>query len=139
MTQEHTIAIVEPTLDGETTLEYARQAVERGGRASVIVLLGKETVDGIAAFADAENLTFPDGREIYMDRLAQNYSDMFNGKEHVTIVADGPSANRVVFDRASREGATTVVMPQRLVNRRKWKSAVAKSPVPVMVTPTKAA
>jgi hypothetical protein len=74
-----------------------------------------------------------------MERLAHNYSEIFHGKERVTIVTDGPEANRLVFDRASRDGATAVVMPQRLVSRRKWKSSVAKSPVPVVITPTKAA
>ena len=139
MIQEHTIAVVEPSLDGETTIRYAKEAVDRGGRASIIVLLGTDTTDGIAAFAKAENLTFPDGREIYMDRLAHNYSEIFNGKEQVTIVADGAHANRIVFERAARDGATTVVLPQRLVSRRKWKSAVAKSRVPVMITPPRAA
>ena len=137
--QEHTIAVVEPALDGDTTLEYANQAVERGGRASVIVLLGRKTVAGIAAFAESEDLTFPDGREIYIHRLARDYSMLFNGREQVTVVADGHDANRVVFDRASREDATTVVVPQRLVNRRNWRSSVAKSPVPVVITPPKAA
>ena len=139
MSQEHTIAVVEPALDGETTIQYAKEAVDRGGRASIIVLLGTDTTDGIAAFAEAENLTYPDGREIYVERLAHNYSEIFHGKERVTIVADGPDANRLVFDRVSRDGATAVVMPQRLVSRRKWKSSVAKSPVPVVITPTKAA
>ena len=139
MSQEHTIAVVDPALDGETTLDYAKQAVEHGGRASVIVLFGRDTVAGIAAFAEAENLSFPDGREIYVDRLARQYSEAFNGKEQVTIVTDGHDANRLVFDRASREDATTVVLPQRLVSRRNWRSSVAKSPVPVVVAPTKAA
>ena len=139
MSHEHTIAVVEPALDGEATIEFAKEAFDRGGRATIIVLLGTDTVDGIAAFADAEDLTFPDGREIYMDRLAHNYSEIFNGKERVTIVADGPDASRAVFDRVNRDGATSVVVPQRLVSRRRWKSSVAKSPVPVVITPTKAA
>lgn len=137
--QEHTIAVVEPALDGDTTLRYAKQAVERGGRASVMVLLGRETVAGIAAFAESEELTFPDGREIYLNRLARDYSELFDGREQVTIVADGHNANRVVFDRAGQDDATTVVVPQRLVNRRSWRASVAKSPVPVVITPTKAA
>lgn len=139
MSQQHTIAVVEPALDGDITVEYAKEVVERGGRASVIVLFGRDTFDGIAAFAEAEDLTFPDGREIYMDRLARSYSEIFNGREQVTIVADGPDASRAVFDRVNRDGATTVVVPQRLVSRRRWKSSVAKSPVPVVITPTKAA
>ena len=137
--QEHTIAVVEPVLDGDTTLHFAKQAVERGGRASVMVLLGRETVAGIAAYAEAEDLTYPDGREIYIKQLARNYSELFDGREHVTIVTDGHNANRVVFDSASKEEATTVVVPQRLVNRRGWRASVAKSPVPVVIAPPAAA
>lgn len=137
--QEHTIAVVEPSLDGESTIRYARQAADRGERASVVVLLGPETKANIAAFAHAENLTLPDGWEIYMERLAENFSTLFNGKENVTIVTDGPDADRVVFERASREAATSLVVPQRLVGRRRWKSSVAKSEIAVLVAPAKAA
>jgi hypothetical protein len=137
--QEHLVAVVEPTLDGELPVDIARQAFDRGGRATVILLIGKETVANIAAFADAEDLTFPDGREIYLERIAELYSEIFNGKERVTIVADGPEANRVVFDRATRDAATSVVVPQRLVNRRNWKTSVTKSTIPVVVAPAKAA
>ncbi|MDJ0953269.1 MAG: hypothetical protein QNJ81_06280 [Acidimicrobiia bacterium] len=135
--QEHTVAVVEPTLDGELPVEYARQASDRGGVATVILLIGKETVANIDAFAKSEDLSFPDGREIYLERIADHYSEIGNGR--VTIVADGPNANKVVFDRATLQDATSVVVPQRLVNRRNWKSSVAKSPVPVVVAPPKAA
>jgi len=137
--QEHLIAVVEPTLDGEMPVQIARQALDRGGRADVILLIGKETVANIAAFANAENLTFPDGREIYLERIADLYSEIFNGEGRVTIVADGPDANRVVFDRVARDAATSVVVPQRLVKRRNWKSSVTKSTVPVVVAPPRAA
>ena len=136
---EHLVAVVEPTLDGELPVEYAKQALERGGRATVILLIGKETVANISAFADSEDLTFPDGREIYMERIADLYSEIFNGKDNVSIVIDGADANRIVFDNAARQEATSVVVPQRLVNRRNWKSSVAKSTVPVVVAPPKAA
>lgn len=137
--QEHTIAVIEPTLDGELPVEYARQAFDRGGRATVILLIGKETVANIAAFAEAEDLPFPDGREIFLERVADLYSEIFQGKEQVTVIADGRSANRTVFDRVARDAATSVVVPQRLMNRRSWKSSVAKSTVPVVITPARAA
>jgi len=137
--QEHLIAVVEPTLDGEAPVEFAKEAFDRGGRATVFLLIGKETVNNIAAFADAEDLTFPDGREIYLERIAELYSEIFNGKGSLTIVADGPEANRIVFDRVAREAATSVVVPQRLANRRNWKASVSKANVPVVLTPPKAA
>lgn len=137
--QEHTIAIVEPTLDGESTIDFAKQTVDRGGRATVVVLVGRGTQDAVAAFASSEELTLPDARQIYMERLAQTYAERFSGTEKVTIVADGHHANRIVFATAAQSKATSIVMPQHLVTRRKWKTSVAESQIPVLIAPPRAA
>ncbi len=109
----------------------------RGGDATVIVLLGRETVANMNAFARAEDLTDADGREIYLERLTEMYSELFGNR--VQFVTDGWHAERVVFDQARRGQATSVVVPQRLVSHRNWKSAVRKSQVPVQLAPPKAA
>jgi hypothetical protein len=135
--KEHTLAVVEPSVDDDTTVDIARETVARGGEATIIVLLGRKTAANIAAFADSENLGIADGREIYLDRLAASYTSLFGNR--VRFVEDGPRAERVVFDEAARGHATSVVMPQRLVGHRNWKSAVSKSQVPVLLAPRKAA
>ncbi len=137
--QEHTIAVVEPTLDGESTIAVARDAVSRGGgRATVVVLLGRQTIAAIEAFANAEDLSFPDAREIYIDRLTDTYAAQFpEGTD--TIVTDRSSASRFVFEAAARADATSVVVPQRLAAQRNWKTSVTRSRVPVLITPPKAA
>jgi hypothetical protein len=137
MNKEHTLTVVEPTLDGDSSIDLAKETRARGGDATIVLLLGRETTANIEAFAKAEDLTFADGREIYFQRLAETYENLSGGK--VTFVLDGPSANRWVFDEAARSHATSVVLPQRLVNRRSWKSSVAKSQVPVLLAPPKAA
>lgn len=137
--QEHTIAVVEPTLDGETTIDLAKQAVDRGGRATVVVLVNRKTRAAVAAFAHSEELTLPDAWEIYTERLSQAYSDRFSGGGKVTLVTNRRDANRVVFNTAARDEATSIVMPQRLVTRRNWKSSVAKSQIPVLIAPPRAA
>ncbi len=137
--QEHMMAVVEPTRDGEATIEVAKQVVDRGGRATVLVLVTRDTVADIAAFAEAEDLRLPDAREIYAERLADVYSSRFGDHEVATIVTDGRRAGQIIFDTAGEVAATTVAMPQRLATRRGWRASVARSQVPVLITPPKAA
>jgi hypothetical protein len=129
------VAVVEPAIDGDTTIELAQTVVDRGGRATVVVLMSRKTIAAIEAFADAEDLHFADAREMYIERLAADYSARFGGQLTVTIVTDRTDANHVVFEAAARDSATSVVMPQRLVNRRNWKTAVARSQIPVLIAP----
>lgn len=135
--KEHTLAVLEPSIDDGTTVDIARETLARGGDATIMVLLGRATAANIAAFADSENLGIADGREIYLDRLAASYMGLFGNR--VRFIEDGPRADRVVFDEVTRGHATSVVMPQRLVGHRNWKSSVSKSQVPVLLAPRKAA
>lgn len=137
--QEHVVAVFEPTLDGETTIDLARQVVDRGGRATVVVLLTRDTLNEIAGFAEVEGMTFPDAREIYSARLAESYSTLFGGETTNTIFTESTHANRIVFEIAATDGATSVAMPQRLVAKRGWKTSVVRSQVPVLIAPKAAA
>jgi hypothetical protein len=137
--QEHMVAVVEPARDGESTIELAQQVVDRGGRATVLVVVTRDTVTDIAAFAEAEELRFPDAKEIYVERLAEVYSSRFGDHEVATIVTDHREPNRVAFDTAGKVAATTVAMPQRLATRRGWRASVARSQVPVLIAPPRAA
>ena len=71
-TQEHIVAFVEPTLDGESALKIAQETVKDGGRATVVVLVSRQTMTDVRAFAESENLTVPDATAIYFDRLGFN-------------------------------------------------------------------
>jgi hypothetical protein len=136
--QEHIVAVVDPTVDEDTTLDLAQEVVDRGGLVTVMVLASRDTVAGMAAFANSEDLTVPDGAEIYLERLAMQYTERFNGQAAATILT-GADASRSVFATAARNAATVVAMPQRLAGRRGWRSSVAKSPIPVLIAPPKAA
>lgn len=138
-TQEHIVAVVEPTRDGESTIDLAKQVVDRGGRATVVVLVTRDTVAHIAAFAEAEELTYPDAKEIYVERIADVYSSRFGNHEAATIVTSRPDASQVVFDTVASAAATTVAMPQRLATRRGWRASVSSSLVPVLIVPPTAA
>jgi len=138
-TQEHIVAVVEPTLDGEATIDIARDTVDRGGRATVVVLVSRRTMSDVRDFAESENLTVPDASEIYFERLAETYANRVGSNETVAIVTESVSSGRSVFETAVRVGPTTIAMPQRLANRRGWRPAVASSDVPVLIAPAPAA
>lgn len=136
--QEHIVAVVDPAMKDDSTLDLAKEVADRGGRVTVMVLASRETVAGMNAFARSEELTLPDAAEIYLERLAMQYTERFGGQGAATVLT-GVDASRFVFATAARDAATVVAMPQRLTTRRGWRNSVAKSPVPVIIAPRKAA
>ena len=134
-TQEHIVAVVEPTRDGESTLGIAHDVVSNGGRATVVILISRKTMSDVRAFAESENLTVPDASEIYFERLARTYSSMVGSSDTSAVITENAWSARSVFDLASRIRPTSIVMPQRVANQRGWRSSVARSAVPVLITP----
>jgi hypothetical protein len=138
-TQEHVVAFVEPTLDGESTLEVAQETISSGGRATVVVLVGRQTMTDVRAFAESENLTVPDATAIYFERLADTYSSKLGNDDASVVITESVYAGRHLFDVANRVEPTTIVVPQRLASRRGWRAFVGRSEVPVLITPPPAA
>lgn len=134
-TQEHVVAFVEPTRDGESALTAAQETVDNGGRATVVVLLTRQTMTDVRAFADSENLTVPDASAIYFERLADTYAARLGGDDTSAVVTESAYAGRHLFDVAAKANPTKIVMPQRLANRRGWRAFVGRSEVPVLITP----
>ena len=134
-TQEHIVAFVEPTLDGEAAFEVAQETISSGGRATVVVLVSRQTMSDVRDFAESEDLTVPDATEIYFDRLAATYSSRLGNDQASAVVTESAYSGRYLFDVASRANPTTIVMPQRLASRRGWRSFVGRSEVPVLITP----
>lgn len=137
--QEHVVAVVEPTRDGEVTLDIAQEVIERGGRATVVVLVTRKTMSDIGAFAESENLTVPDASEIYFERLAEMYASRIGSPDTSAVVTQSASSSRVVFETAASVRPTSIAMPQRFANRRGWRASVARSEVPVLIAPAIAA
>ena len=138
-TQEHIVAVVEPTRDGEATIDIAQEVVRRGGRATVVVLVTRKTMSDISAFADSESLTVPDASEIYFERLAETYASRIGSPDTSAVVTESASSGRVVFETAASVRPTSIAMPQRFANRRGWRASVARSQVPVLIAPPIAA
>lgn len=137
--QEHIVAVVESTRDEDSILDLARQVVNRGGRATVVVLVHSTTDRDMRLFAGAENLTVPDAREIYLERLSRNYSSRVGGVDTSVIIAEGDYSGRSVFASAEKVGPTTIALPQSLAHRPGWRGPVARSRVPVVIAPGRAA
>ena len=133
--QEHIVAVVEPDRDGETTLDIARDVVDRGGRATVVVIMTNKAMKGVRDFAASENLTVPDASEIYLDRLAEAYANRIGSPDRSAVMTVSPSSGRTLFEKATRMRFTTVAMPQKVANRRGWRGPVSRSQVPVLITP----
>ena len=134
-TQEHVVAFVEPTRDGEAALKVAQETVSNGGRATVVVLLSRQTMTDVRAFADSENLTVPDASAIYFERLADTYAERLGGDDTSAVVTESVYGGRHLFDVATQVNPTKIVVPRRLANRRGWRAFVARSDVPVLITP----
>ncbi len=100
--QEHIVAVVDSTHEEDSTLNLARQVVDRGGRATVVVLVNGTTTSDIRRFAEAENLTVPDARAIYLERLSRMYSSRVGGLNTSAIVAERDYSGRSVFASAEK-------------------------------------
>ena len=136
--QEHIFAVVEPTEEGEATLDLARQVVARGGKATLAIILTRQATDDMRAFSESENLGFGQGSAIFTDRLSATYSSRVGG-DTVTMIAAEDDAGRELLHAAGRANATTIAIPQRLMVQRAWRIPLGRSTVPVVIAPRRAA
>jgi hypothetical protein len=142
MTQpEHILTIVEPTADGETPLAVARAVVERGGRATVAVLLTRAAMRNFRQAAEAEDLHISEALTVFGERLAQAYSLRVAGDHPELAPAEIVTEQDAgaLFDSIGRIHATAVVIPQRFTDSRRWRARATTAPVPVILAPPTAA
>lgn len=66
---EHLLAVVEPTDNGNATLDLAHDVVARGGQATVLMLITDRVVDDIRGFAAAEDLDYRVAEAHAIERL----------------------------------------------------------------------
>ena len=133
--RDHLLAVVEPNLDGEVSLDVATDHVARGGTATVLVLVDDQARDDFRRFADSEDLHPHDGEAIALDRLVESYTARVGGDAADAIVADSAGSARELLDAAARTQATSMVIPQHVVARRKVRRLLADADVPVLVAP----
>ncbi len=134
---EHLLAIVEPHTDSDTTLELARNVIERGGRADVVVLLTARARHSIRAFARNANLGIGDATEIAVDRLSHEYRTKA-GQGALLEIAHEPTLRRQL-DRHLSPATTSIALPPHLASRRTLRRLTDRTGLPIVVAPRHAA
>lgn len=133
--REHMIAVIDPTLDAEPTLEMARETIRRGGKATLVVLLSADDRRTMQALAEGERMSIGDAEEIYIDRATNALVRSVGGTDTTAIVRYRPSTARDLLATAEQLRATSMSVPASLVRHRKWRSALRSMPLPVYVAP----
>lgn len=135
MTRQLILAVVEPTPDGETTLNAARDHLTHGGDAALLLLLTKRVRDDIRAFAESEDLDLSQAEGIAERRLREKYARLL-GVDVETIVAreEGARPNRLATT-AETVGAATIAVPQGLLRGSGLRRLSDLSHRTVVVTP----
>ena len=132
---EHLLTVVAPNEAGEVSLDIATDVVARGGTATVVVLLDAQAHDDLGRFADSEDLDLHHGRALALDRLAGRYASRVGRDDTETIIFDSAGSARNLLDIATESRATSIVIPQQLIGRRKLRKLVSDAHVPVLVAP----
>ena len=131
---EHLLAVIDPNEAGEVSLDIATDHVNRGGTATVVVLLDEQTRDDLRRFADAEGLHLHTGQAIALDRLVDSYTARVGG-DTTTIVAESADSARELLEVAAASRATSMVIPQHVAARRSLRRLVSDTTVPLLIAP----
>lgn len=136
---DHILALVESTPDPDPTLDIVREAVDRGARATVLVVLTDFDRMNIKAFAESEDLSQGEAEAIYIDQTAVAYAELAGGDRTSAHVIDRSRSGRFVLDTATRSHATSIAVSNRIARGRSWRRAMASAPIPVTIAPSRAA
>lgn len=134
-TSDHLVAVVDATTDA-STLPAARTAVRAGARATVLVSLGQQDQQNIREFAEAESISSGEAESRYLEAFDGRIRREL-GPDTVVHVT-GPAGTTVQAARSLAGDATQYAIPSSLARRRSWRRALARTDVPVTVTPSAA-
>lgn len=132
------VAVVDNPAEAETTLEIARKTVQRGGSATVVLLRTPQVIRDIRNMARQQQISPVVAEQLYVDRARETFNTTI-GHETTTIVPHRLASARGIVDTATKARATAIAVPASLTRRRGWARALAHAPVPVTVTPSRAA
>jgi hypothetical protein len=135
---EHLLAVVEPIADGDAPLDFARDVVARGGRASVLMLITDRVRADIRDYAEVIDLPdYAEAEARAIERLTAICGERI-GVEVPTAVARFGWLG-VDFRRYISEEITSVAVPEAIVGRRGVDRMLGRLGRPVVVTPQLAA
>jgi len=132
---DHLLAVVEPNKSGEASLDIATDHVARGGTATLLILLNKQTRDDFRQFADAENRHVYNGEAVALDRLVNTLTARVGRENTEATVADSSQSSRELLDVAAESHATSIVIPQQVAARRGLRKLVSETTLPVLIAP----
>lgn len=128
--KETILTIVEPTKGGDSTLELAHDAVERGGQANVVMLITDRVRRNIADFARSENISTADAEIYAIDRLAEQCRSRVGGDTTVTTRRrSGDLLSLLTPD------TTAIAVPERLLSQRAARKITKRTGIPVVIAP----
>ena len=136
-TREHLLAIVEPTIDGDTTLEIARGVVERGGTASVVLMITPRVRRDISAYARGADLGIGDAEQYALDRFTHTCHQLVG--DGVTTSVAPTSVRGRALRRYVTPDTTAIAIPAGLAKNWSVRRLTSATGLPVVVTPRRAA
>lgn len=134
-TPNHLVAVLDSAVDAEPTLRLVREAVEHGDRPTLLVALGAADRTHIRDYAASEELSEGSAEATYVEAALSALRESVGDADVAAVASDQVVDGRAVLDSAVRADATTVAVPSHLARRRRWRRAIAATPVRVVVTP----
>lgn len=139
-TREHIVTVVDGGYGGDAPLDIAQRAAAHGGRATLMVLLSDQDHRNIRALAASEEMALGAAEARYIEDTIAALTAQVGGEKTTAIVGVRSHEHRDLADMAlGTDGATTVVIPQRIAGRRPWRNVLHHARIPVVVTPPHAA
>ncbi len=130
---EHILTIVEPTTGGDATLDVARETVERGGTASVVMVI----TDRVRRdFAESEEIALGEAEALALDQLRELCARRVGGSPTVATHFGDVAAG---LRRYLTTETTAIAVPDRLARSRWVRRLADRSGLRVTITPSRAA
>ncbi|MDH3302135.1 MAG: hypothetical protein OES24_16680 [Acidimicrobiia bacterium] len=133
--REHLLTLVEPTKGGDATLDLAHDTVERGGDATVVMVVTDRVRRDIDAYASSENLDRADAEGRALNQLDNYCRTRVGGSTNVVTRYSSPRTN--VAELVTPE-ITAIAVPEGLIGQRAIGKLVKRTGLPVVVTPAQA-
>ncbi len=131
--REHLLTLVEPTKGGDATLDLAHSTVERGGDATVVMLITDRVRRDISDYATSENLDRAEAEGRAMDQLDRYCRSRVGGDTTVVASYRWPHTD---VAKLVTPGITAIAVPERLVSKRSVRKLVKRTGLPVVVAPS---
>ncbi len=133
---EHILTIVEPTTGGDATLDVARETVERGGTASVVMVITDRVRRDFGDFAESEEIALGEAEALALDQLRELCARRVGGSPTVATHFGDVAAG---LRRYLTTETTAIAVPDRLARSRWVRRLADRSGLRVTITPSRAA